>query len=363
MKRTTCRTLLCLFVAMACGCAGLGEARRTGLLIEPQDAGRVGYNVNWSTDLQVPRSSRMSAVTVLDDLILVVQTPSNLVTAIEARNGDTRWWRIVGSKNDRVFTPVREGDRIYVNTETHIYTLSAKDGKLISGAPLEQVVTTGPALINNFAIFGGIEGMVFGHDVNLGLSRWEYQLTARVLTPPVPAGLDVLVADGNGVYAVLTALDGTLVWRGRTFGAVSVPPAADRTSVYIASEDQTLYALDRSTGKDKWVYRADQALKVPPTAMGMMVYLPLPGDGLVALDAVDGTERWRLAEAAWPVTVVDEQLLAATSGALRRVDLETGEVLVQATTHKLSTVLNGPDSSIILVSPRGRLTRLNPMGR
>ena len=69
----------------------------TGHLIEPGDALRLGYHLGPARDLAVPSGHAISHVAVLGDQLVVVESPSNLVTAISLGNGDTVWSRIIGS--------------------------------------------------------------------------------------------------------------------------------------------------------------------------------------------------------------------------------------------------------------------------
>ena len=357
----SCRFVLTLSVLASCGCAGFGLSRGpTDLLIEPDAAYRLDYVISWSKNLQVPNRREITSVELLDDMLVLVEQPGNYVTALSVSNGSLLWKKVIGTARQHLFRPVRLGDRIFINSETELVTLKADTGDIRFIAQLDQVVASGPTLINDVAVFGGINGVVFGHDVNASRARWSYQLSARITTPPVAIGLNAFAADTAGAYAMLLAANGKLLWPGRTFGPVTVAPAVDRVGIYVACEDLAMYALNRTTGKDLWQYRATQPLTAAPTSIGLTLYQPLPGSGLVAIDSVDGRERWQLDVSAQPVSVHDDRLLLATATSLLRVDVETGSLIDEAPTLPIRTVLNGPDDSVILVSARGRLLRLNP---
>ena len=356
------RSLLVLMLLAAVGCGDWASRRpyQSGLLIEPADAARIGYAVSWSTDLGVPRRSELSSVTLLDDILVTVESPGNMVTAISVRDGSVLWRNVIGSKTQNVYTPVRDGNRLYINNDTTIYTVGALHGDLIASAELAEVVSTGPVLADDYAIFGGSNGKVYAHDVDAGFAKWSYQMTDAVVVSPLASEQNVFVADSKGIYAALRADDGNLLYRGRTFGPVTAGIAGTRSGIFVASHDQTLYALNRLTGSDLWVYRATTALTEAPVALGQSVYLPLPNKGLVALDAGNGQVRWTSSTPATPVKASNGRLLLQTGVGFSLVDEESGRVIDQADTQAIQSSFAGPDGSVLLVSPGGRIHRLNP---
>lgn len=360
MKRILSLLLILPVLLLAACATPPGAAQRTGLLIEPADADALGYTINWASNLQVPSSRQLAAIVVLDDLIVAVEEPSNAVIAVSMRDGEVLWRQVVGEPSEPLFEPVRSGDQILVNSGTQMFHLDADTGRLRNVAPLAHVASTGPVLIEGLAIYGSVNGRIVAHDIVTGLPRWAYQLTGQITSRPIDVGLNVFAADANGVYVLLSAVDRSLLWRGRTFGPVTAAAATDRLSVMVPSHDQSLYALARATGRDRWVYRTTRPLTMTPKPLGLLVYLPVPGLGLVAIDSVDGTEAWRHDEPALAVTLRNDDVLLATRDSLKLTDTQTGNVLEERPTRRLVTVLEGPEESIVLVSPTGRLLRLNP---
>ncbi len=353
------RTLLVLMLLVTSGCGNWSRKQsRSGLLVEPADAARLGYVVNWSTNLGVPKRHTLSSVTLLGDLLFTVEAPGNLVSAISVRNGEVLWRRVVGAPTETVYTPVRDEDRAYFNNDTTLFTVGIAHGELIATAELAQVVETGPVLAGRYAIFGGVEGTVFAHDLDAGYAKWSYRLTSGIVVSPEESQQNVFVADSQGVYAALRAADGELIFRGRTFGPVSARPASTRSGIYVASHDQSLYALNRVTGSDKWVYRTASQLTQAPAALGQGVYLPVSGSGLVALGATDGKQRWATDLQAMAVHARGGNVLLLYPGGLRWVDEKTGRVVEDVQTMPLQKIVPLPDGGLLVVSPGGRVHRL-----
>ena len=361
-KTTLVRSLLILMLLTATGCGDWSRrTSRSGLLIEPADAARLGYAVTWSTSLNVPSRHDISSATLLGDTLFTVEAPGNLVTAVSVRDGEVLWRRVIGQPTENIYPPIRDEEKAYFNNDTTFYAVSLKSGGLIATSSLSHVVETGPVMIDRYAIFGSADGTVFAHDIDTGYAKWSYQLSAGIVVSPAESQQNVFAVDSKGVYASLAADTGELIFRGRTFGPVTAPPSSTRNGLYIPSHDQSLYAINRVTGSDKWVYRTSRKLTDAPAALGQSVFLPLPGTGLVALNDGNGGERWMTDLKAQAVGVSGNKVLLQYPGGLRWVDEDSGRVLSDAPTMPLQFVIPVEDGGgLLVVSPGGRIHRLIP---
>ena len=330
------------------------------LLIDTVEAKKLGYSVRWATDLKLRPGSELTHVKLLNDLVVSVEVPSNVVTAVSAADGAVLWSRVIGQRTDRLFAPARDGQQVVVNTGTQLYALAAKSGEIESVSELETIVTNSPAVIDGYAIFGGLNHRVFAHSVSGGYTKWAYQLTERVFIEPVMSGPNVFVVDANGIYAMLSATSGTLQWKGRIFGRVVSQSVVSPAGVFVASEDNALYAMNRATGRDRWIYRTTEPLTGDLSLVSGMLFLPLPGQGVVALAERTGEELWRLPRQARPLGQLEESLILHDEHSVFRVAPKTGKVLDEAPVQLLKTVLAGSENLLILVSERGRLLRMDP---
>ena len=355
---------LCL---TGCGLIGLGTSSEQGLrpqdigpLIEPLDARKLGYSLQWATDLGVPADQTLSYVEVLDDVVVCIESPSNVVTAVSMRDGSTMWRHIIGKVADELFTPVRSGDFLLINSEQLLYTLKLDSGKTIEATRLESLVRHAPAVVNDVAVFGGLNHRVFAHDIKAGYTKWAYNLTERVFARPAAFGSNVFVADGNGVYAMFSAATGQLQWKGRTFDRISARPAMTHLAVYVAGEDHSLYALHTATGRDRWIHHTTQPLTQSPVVFSNIVFLPLAGQGLVVLDARTGEEKWRLPFVGNPISQFQDALLVHTASSLVSLQISTGKILSEVPVLPLKKVISASERRLLLVSNGGRLLLLDP---
>lgn len=361
--------LAVMFAAVwAAGCQGTGSSEPEGVpsvdhgpLIDALDARDLGYTLQWATDLGVADDQTLSYVEVLGDVIVCLESPSNMATAISLSEGNILWRAVVGKPADKLFAPVRRDDRLLINSEQLLYSVNIKTGHMIEVSRLQSLVNHAPAVVGDTVVFGGLNHRVFAHDFRAGYSRWAYQLTERVFARPATFGPNVFVADGNGVYAMFVAATGQLLWKGRTFARVSAQPAMSHMGVFVASEDHALYALDGATGRDRWIYHTTQPLTRSPHVFPTTVILPLSEQAVVvALHARTGLEKWRLPFMAEPIYQFEDTLLLYTEHSLLVVDIGTGKIFSEVPVHRLRAVLHIPDRQLVLVSPGGRLLLMVP---
>jgi glucose dehydrogenase len=150
------------------------------------------------------------------------------------------------------------------------------------------------------------------------------------------------------------------LWRRQVFEEIRAKPAMDGDTVYVPTMGRTLYAVDRRSGRERWTFHAEQALDKPVYRVGRHLFLPLGKETLLALDHETGQERWRLDESALiPLTTVNEQVIFYGEDQLTLMQEQDGVAIADAQSDPLHTVLTGPNQSLLLVTPDGRLQRLN----
>lgn len=336
-----------------------------GMLLEPEPAAEIGYRLGWASPIQLLQGQEITSVTALGDMILVVEDPKNIVSALSAVDGKLLWKINLGSDIESLFAPSRDDKEVYIHSASRFFTVSSRTGEITSVATLETPVSSKAiyATAQRLAIMSGTDGLVFAHSVDSNFARWRYRLANRIIKPGVLAGQDVFVVDSGGTYAMLETASGTPLWRNRALGPVTTSPAVQGSEVFVASEDGKLYAINRTTGRDTWKYLgAEQELTASPIALGRLVIQPLvPNPGIVAIDAINGTEIWRTEVTATPVLTRQRDILLYTDNKLITLDLDDGSVVKEVPTRGLMAVIPvGDDGGVLLVSPGGRLLKLSP---
>lgn len=334
---------------------------RDSFPIATHDMLRMGLQVHWASNLDVPATEKISQWAVLDGgYLITVETPSNLFTVINLDDGSIVWRQIHGQHTDKFFQPFRYGNLICVNTETQLLKLDLKTGTAKEIAELKVVVNNAPAVVNNLAVFGGLSGRIFAHNLNAGFPKWNYQMQAGITAQPTATDSSVLVCDSSGVYIFLEAKTGQTAWKGRTFRQISASSTISlkHDIALIPGEDQTLYALDLLFGQDRWRYHAIRSLNQKPLIMGDMVLLPITGYGLYALDIKTGKPLWNTTEVIHPFDHDDQAIYAYQANSLWILDKETGAVISQTPTDELQDIISLGNKQMLLITKTGRLLKL-----
>lgn len=341
------------------------DSKPIGMLIEPIPASEIGYRLGWASPVQLLQGQSITSVTPLGDMVIVVEDPKNIVTALSSVNGELLWKINLGSDIESLFAPSRDEGQVFIHSAARIFTLEARTGEVESVAPLATPVSSKAVYDpdQRLAIMSGIDGLVFGHSVNSNFSRWSYRLANRITSSGVLVGQDFFVVDSGGTYAMLETSTGDPLWRNRTLGNVSTSPAVQGSEVIVASEDGKVYAMNRTTGRDTWKYLgAEQKLTASPVALGRLIIQPLlPNPGIVAIDAINGEELWRTDITATPVLARQQDMLLYTDNKIISIDLDDGSVNTEVPTQPVMAVMPiGDDGSILLISRQGRLLKLSP---
>lgn len=335
----------------------------TGLLIEPVDALKLGYSIDWVTHLNITGDRELHAAEVLGDLLVTVDRPTNVVTAISMKDGKQLWRQQAGQLPYRAFAPARVDNRILVNTETQLYEFDAsKEGKLFNRSDLVSAVGSPPAMVGDVAVFGGSDGMIFGHDTRVGYARWRYKMPGQILVAPQASGQQVFTVGIDGQYALFAGSGGEVLWRGKVFDKVSAAPTVHASGIYVACEDHSLYAINRATGEDRWIFRYLDDLKESPVVLQNSVYQPLPTGELVALKVTDGSELWRIKPEAKLVGQNSRGLIFQGKKSITLRDAGSGKQIDQIPVQgDLQFVISPDAKSLIVVSTQGRIMKLSQL--
>lgn len=367
-----CRCLMLLSLALAVtGCVTKsapkvtpppGQEYRTGITLEPGYARDLGFSHRWVRTVVLAKGQRIHSAQTLGNLFVTVERPANVVTAINADNGDLVWKVVVGDELEDLHTAFADEEHIYVNSNRRVFGIDRRRGEVNKVSNLAYTVNGGPAMNKKLAIFGGSNGRVFAHHVDDGYKKWVYGLEHPVDAPPLLNEGLVFVADTGGHYAMLDANNGELRWRGETYGRVSASPVPDRAFVLLASEDQSLYSFVATTGRERWLpFRSEVPLNQTPVVIDSVIYLVEPGLGLTGIDANTGQALWTGGDVLTPVAPQRNATLAHDAESIVLLDPATGDIISSAPTEPTVMIVPGPGQSLIVVAQDGELVRVDPL--
>jgi len=368
-----CRCLVLLAVSLTLvGCTAAKKANpgltppgaefRTGLPLEPGYAQQFGYSHRWARSLGLSKGQSVAEAKILDDLVICVEAPTNVVTALSLGNGSLVWKTILGDRSEQFYGPMGDDRYIYVSSTRRLFKLLRRNGEIVDVYDLPRPVSMTPILVGNIAVFGSINGSLYGFDVESGFRKWAYALKSRIASTPVLDGDTIFAADDNGNYVLLAANTGELRWRGSTYGPITADPALNRSSIIVASEDQSLYSLQTNTGNETWpAYRSEVPLTQDPSVINEVIYLVEPGIGLTAINANTGQPVWKTKDVFQPVASAQGNVIALGDKTLGKIDPANGKVLQSLPIREIQTIITGPAGSLLLITPGGELMRVDPL--
>src|SRR5690606_6996519 len=123
---------------------------------------------------------------------------------------------------------------------------------------------------------------------------------------------------------------------------------------------QNLYAVNRATGRDQWIYRTTQPFLQDPVLLGNTLLLT-QRNTLTAVDAISGNKLWERQGQYHAVDLIDQRLIVNGGVYLMILDVTTGKTLREVPfIEPIQKVLTGENDSLIIVSPTGKVERLDP---
>ena len=381
MLKQSCVLVVAAFVlSLTIGCQtpptgpstdGIIGAPASGALVGSSDIQRLGYRVRWAA-APIGASRTLAQVAWLDNVIVFVDSPSNLVAGMSAENGNVIWQNARMSRADLFQRPSLYDGKVILNSETKLYVMNPGTGQIDKITPLAASVNSQPAFHRGYAIFGGLNGRVFGIDLKQGFDSWQYQMAEGIVASPVLVNQTVFVGDISGVYSLIDVdpvsdTFGRALTRKTTYDRITTPPAVSDEGIFLACEDQKIYCIDRNTGVPLWDYNIPAPAKSTPFVIRDRLVVNVPGYGLWCIDAgpaaLDRPDRllWQAKDVtdAHVLFAEDDRILVQDKGRLLTMDIETGRILMEIQTAQLEPIIVDEARSLLLYTASGRMLRLN----
>jgi len=213
-----------------------------------------------------------------------------------------------------VSTPVIVGGRVYVGSQDkNIYSIDARDGRLIWKFMTDARIKSSPAVVNGKVYVGPDDGYVYCLDAKKGSLIWKsyaggyieasFKAVTGIRSSPIIVGDRVYVGSLDTSLYCLDANSGDVIWSYDTGGYITSTPAASNGVVYITSQEVSigvLYKIDAADGTLIWkrdipyVIAADRGtdLHVSPTVGDGMVFVATNKQKYYGINATTGEIEW-----------------------------------------------------------------------
>jgi len=209
----------------------------------------------------------------------------------------------VSPLNDSVTTSpaVAEG-MVFVGTLSgKFYALDMTTGEIIWMFKTDSSISSSPAVMDGITFFGTMEpGKVYALDSYTGLVRWVYEVPNGAAVYSSPAIFDdkIFVGSSDRYLRCLSKFEGNLLWSTYIGGERLSSPAIADNMIFITSP--YVYAVDMLTGKLIWTYVTDWAvISSPAVADGLVFVGSKNDDKVLALEQDSGTLVWSFRSGGW----------------------------------------------------------------
>lgn len=357
------RGLTAIVVAMGLlgGCQSDGEDE--GLLIDSLVAQQLDYTVDWQIDLALPAGAQLIYVELLGDRLVTVED-ENIVSVINADNGQIMWRHQITRPQTRLSRPRRDGEQLVISSQTRAFVLDLNSGDLEDIIDLHKVSLGTPVIVDGRMIHASPQGVLYAQDIADGGMRWDYQIDIGFASPPTLAGGQLFATDLAGNVLAFDPTSGRLLWERQVAEPAVARPVAGERLVYVPSIDQSLYALLLTNGRQQWRYYATTPLEKSPFLVDDLLLLEEPEDSVVSLDTEEGEVLWRSEELvdADPLQLRGETIDYFENSTLLHVDSRDGQVLERTPLHNVDHVIaeSQTGGELYLVGLRGRILKASP---
>lgn len=357
--------VLAMTAMIAAGCAQPPDPL-SHLLVHPDTATELGYNIQWQRGLGLSGGDHLMYTELMDDRLATFES-DNILRLVDVQDGEIQWTAQIGQPIEQFSRPLRDGDRVVICSGSRAFIYGVPRGQRQKVFDLKYVSNTTPLIHDGLLIHGAPTGHIFAHYLDRGLLSWAHQADSAITTNPVMAGSSLVLGTSNGQVVAINPSNGRRLWSRSTYATIGAQPAADDRLVYVPSEDQSLYAFFHNSGRQSWRYYAEVPLTRSPSVLAGLVLLPEPGNQLTALDPdEDGSVVWTR-----PDLANAEPLMAGEAGiylhrknerTIAVVSPENGktvkEVPIPDVHHVLPDGSNPP--SLYAIRVDGRLMKLAP---
>lgn len=191
--------------------------------------------------------------------------------------------------------PVVSRDRktIYVgSSDGFLYALDAVKGVTIWQFDTGASIVSSPVLVGERIVVASSNGSLHALS-SKGQKVWEYACASPLVATPLLIDANLLLSSMDGTVKFLNSQDGTVKWTYRTEGAVVSTPAVLDNLVFVTSKDKCVHAISMDKGFRQWIFQSQGAIVSSPLVSSDSVYVGSTDGNLYALEAETGKQVWK----------------------------------------------------------------------
>jgi outer membrane protein assembly factor BamB len=248
--------------------------------------------VIWQFALPAPPAQRPA----YDDALLYVALRDGVLLAIDHATGVPAW----SANRDATVAPVSTGLHLAGASGANAWALDAATGRTRWQHDLGAVVILPPVSADTGLLFLTAANDAVLLAVDDGRELWRQPINGRAMSVAAAAGGRAWIGLDDGRLLAMQTSTGAIRWTRTLPGAAFVmTPLGDR--LLVGSADNFLYALRDKDGGTAWRWRTGGDVVGAATADARRVYFVSLDATLRAIDLRHGDLRWQRPLAARPV--------------------------------------------------------------
>lgn len=156
-----------------------------------------------------------------------------------------------------------------------------------------------PAISGGSLVVGSSDTYIYSLDIKTGKLIWKYKAGKSVLASPTIHKGVVYIGASDGIFRAIDLKTGKLVWEFKDVkGFVESKAWVDDSGVYFGTWGSMLYALSPKDGSLLWSWTNHKGRGLSPAAVWPVkangkIFVATPERMTHAIDAASGTELWR----------------------------------------------------------------------
>lgn len=383
-----------------------------------------GLERAWFTQITAHGALAQVEHVVLNDDLLLVQTRTGVLDAIETDSGRIRWSRRLGNPQHPSLTPGGNANFVTTINGRTAYVLNRFTGDVLWSRQFEGVPGAGAALGDTQLFIPMADGSVLAFPAAVMERKQDDPLAGIVETvekqePQELTEAEVVEAErqrqnrlaiekgfgehlvcqsfgriyvqpicttnGEGVESLAWQTDRGSVYLGRVqlgelkrflivsqiavrsevAGKMGWAPRVLGTDglIVFGAADGVIWAVSDRTGEAAWHFPTNQPISQQVAVVGTAVYAPTDLGGMFCIEVATGQKRWRAPGIVQFVSASKDRVYAVDSN--RRIavlDIATGQRISALDAYRLEKVVNLQTDRIFLASSGGMIQCIHEIG-
>lgn len=297
------QSILTCVIVLAASAASAGE------LPSAVDLARFGLKMTWWARAAVDPGRETVDFVNNDEETVFVRSSTGIISAFDAETGRKLWSNLYGRPDQISYPPVSNANDVLVAVGIYLICIDKKNGDLLWELKLPKHPSAPPAVDDDQAYIGMVDGSVYCFDLNLArqlheqrrlpefshvCQMWRYQTPSEIVSPPISTNRSVCFASSSGSFYSVATKGQKLIFQFESDAPIYAPIGRDQNSILIASENSRLYCLNQDNGQFRWAFTSAHPIRQQPRFFGKRVYVTPQTVGTYALNADNGSEIWPL---------------------------------------------------------------------